>query len=61
MSRPTLGELHARTTDALDELAELGSHDPAATGAVHALKLARDTLDRFWLPTLDQLAAGRIE
>jgi hypothetical protein len=59
--RSTLAALRARTADAVDELAGLRDHDPAAADAVHAVKLAQATLERFWLPALDRLAAGRTD
>jgi hypothetical protein len=53
----SLAELRARTADALDELRELRSHDPAAAGAMRALRLTRHTLEWFWIPALDELGS----
>lgn len=35
--------------DAIADLAELSSNDPAARHAVHAIRLTRLTLESFWL------------
>ena len=48
-----LAELRARTVDALDELGDLRSHDPAAARAMRDLRLTRHTLESFWIPALD--------
>lgn len=50
--------LIARTHDALDELASIHDHDPAAAGAMRAIRLTEYTLDRFWLPALDRIAGA---
>lgn len=57
----SLAELRARTADALDELSELRSHDPAAAGATRAVRLTRHTLEWFWIPALDDLLSTRRE
>lgn len=58
MSPEPLAVLRARTEDALAELDELEIADPAATEAVHALRLTAHTLRAFWVPVLDE-ALGR--
>lgn len=44
--------LRARVHDAIADLSELHSTDPAARSAVHAVRLARLTLECFWAPAL---------
>lgn len=39
-----------RVADAIAELAELHSPDPAARAALHAVALTRLTLESFWTP-----------
>ena len=56
-----LAQLRARAADALDELGELRSHDPAAAGAMRALRLTRHTLEWFWIPALDDLLSSSNE
>ena len=51
-----LAQLRARTGDALaelEELIELQRHDPAAHGAMRAVRLTRHTLESFWIPAID--------
>ena len=50
-----LAQLRARAAGALDELAHLRSHDPAAATAMRAVRLTRHTLEWFWIPALDDL------
>ena len=45
------GPLSARVEDAIAELDELRSSDPAARSAVHAIKLTQLTLESFWART----------
>ncbi len=45
------GPPSARVHDAIAELDELRSSDPAARSAMHAIKLTRLTLECFWAPT----------
>ncbi len=40
---------HGRVEEAIRDLAELRSRDPAALPAVHAIALTRLTLESFWL------------
>lgn len=47
--------LLTRTTDAVNELRELRSHDAAARNAMRTIRLAEHTIDVFWLPTLQRL------
>ena len=56
-----LAELRALTSDAVDELDDLGSHEPAAAAAMRAIRLTRYTLESFWIPTLDELLASQPE
>lgn len=49
--------LRARTDDAISDLASLRSTDPAATGALQAVRLTAHTLRSFWVPALDELLA----
>ena len=59
--RVQLARLRTRTADALDELTELTefrSHDPAAADAMRAIRLARQTLEWFWIPALDHDLEG---
>ena len=46
--------LRARVHDALTELHDLRCTDPAATPAIHAVKLTEQTLECWWLPALDR-------
>jgi len=57
----SVARLRARTVDALDQLADLRSHDPAAASAMRAVRLARHTLEWFWIPTLDEKAGNEPE
>jgi hypothetical protein len=50
--------LRARVHDALAELHDVRCTDPAATSAIHVVKLTEQTLERWWLPTIDR-ARGR--
>lgn len=54
-----LARMRARTADALTELDELRSHDPAAASAMRAIRLTRFTLEWFWVPALDDLLAAQ--
>lgn len=54
-----VAELRARALDALEDLADLRSHDRAAASAMRAVRLARHTLEWFWIPTLDDLLSQR--
>lgn len=47
--------LHARAHDALEELARIRDTDPAATAAVHTVRLTARTVASYWIPPL---AAG---
>lgn len=49
-----LAHLRSRVRAALVELHDLRCPDPAAATAVHAVKLAEQTLECWWLPTLDR-------
>jgi hypothetical protein len=52
--------LRSRVHDALTELHAVRCTDPAATHAIHAVKLTEQTLECWWLPTLDRAErAGR--
>jgi hypothetical protein len=44
--------LQARTREAVDELRNMRCSDPAAAGALDALRLAVHTLELWWLPEL---------
>lgn len=48
--------LRARVHGALAELRELRCTDPAATAAIHAVRLTERTLEHWWLATLDRSA-----
>lgn len=54
--------LRERTLEAIADLRRLcgvdGCIDPAAAGAMQALRLAVQTLECWWLPVLDELAAS---
>lgn len=50
-----LALLRDRTAEALTDLGELRSHDPAAARALRAIRLTRHTLEHFWLPAIDRL------
>lgn len=53
--QPTpIAHLRARVQDALTELHELRCTDPAAQGAIHVVKLTEQTLECWWIPTLDR-------
>ncbi len=52
---PAPARLRTRTHDAIAQLAELRSDDPAAEAAMRAVRLCRHTLECFWLPALDDL------
>lgn len=47
--------LRARTHDAIVDLADVRSHDPAASSAMHAVQLTIHTLQNFWVPALELL------
>lgn len=47
--------LRARTVDALEELKALRTTDPAAGAAMQVVRLTEHTLERFWLPALEEL------
>jgi len=40
---------HVTVTEAIADLAELRSSDPAARHAAHAIRLTRLTLESFWI------------
>ena len=44
--------LQARTRDAVDELRNIRCSDPAAAGALDAVRLAIHTLEQWWLPEI---------
>jgi hypothetical protein len=50
-----VAQLATRVHDALDDLHRLRCNDPAANAAVHAVKLTEQTLECWWLPTLDRI------
>lgn len=54
--------LRERTLEAIADLRRLcgvdGCIDPAAVGAMHSLRLTVQTLECWWLPVLDGLAAN---
>lgn len=52
--RDHVAGVRARVHDALVELHELRCADPAAAPAIHAVKLTEQTLECWWLPTLDR-------
>lgn len=54
-STARVAELRARTADALTDLYEIQSLDPAACHAMQVVRLTRRTLESFWVPTLDDL------
>lgn len=47
--------LRQRTVDAIDELAQLHSPDPAAASALHAIGLMRLNLEGSWLRLIEQI------
>ncbi len=52
-----LGELRTRIEAAIAGLTAIRSTDPAAIGAIHAVRLTERTLETFWLPAIDELNA----
>jgi hypothetical protein len=50
--------LKARTREAIQELRELRCPDPAAAGAIDAIRLTVHTLEQWWLPELSRLTSG---
>lgn len=46
------GPLLAGSRAAVASLAALRHRDPAASGAVRAIKLAQITIERFWVPVV---------
>lgn len=49
-----IAALRARTHDAIVDLAAIRSTDPAASEAIHAVRLAAHTLESWWVPALDR-------
>lgn len=58
-TRAEVRALRTRTAEALAELNRVSCTDPAARGALRAIRLTALTLERFWLPALDALAPSR--
>ena len=50
-------ELHARATEAIDELRAMNCSDHAADEALDAVRLTVHTLEQWWLPELARLLA----
>ena len=53
-----IGLLSARTVAAIDALSMLRSSDPAAAGAMRAVRLLRCNLEDLWMPLLRQIEAS---
>lgn len=51
--------LHRRTTEAITGLRRIRSTDPAASRAIHVVRLTEHTLEAHWLPALDASIEAR--